>query len=695
MILKGFRVKEFRSVVDSGWIDADQITALIGTNESGKTNILLPLWKLNPAESGEIILTEDLPRDKYHSYRNANPKPIFIIAKYSLNENEQQRLSEITAHNRSEFNEVIVSKDFDGNLFFEFPYEQKVSESIIEEGKKLIVQYKEKISSTAGSAKAEQERRQKAIELIESVEKQLDSYSKTEISETIIATYKQLSTFDTEVERSICCATMAELIELYAQLNNECLKPCLSDNEDVCEYVESNMPKYVYYSNYGNLDSQIYLPKVLEDIGKKDLGVKAAAKARTLKTLFQFVKLNPKEITDLGSEQSGLSQDQIEILASKKKEREILLSSASSEFTKSFNEWWKQGNYTFEFQADGNFFRIWVSDSIRPERIELESRSTGLQWFFSFYLVFLVESELHHRNAILLLDEPGVTLHPLAQKDLFMFFENLAKNNQIMYTTHSPFMVDSNHLERVRSVYIDAQGKTVVSPDLRASERLKGKNQPQSIYPAHAALGLSVSDTLLVNCNPVLVEGESDQLYLSALKNWLISKGKITPLKEIVFIPTGGVKGIKATSAILSGVNDIKPPVLLDGDKPGKKMATELKCDFYAENADKIIMISDYTPVENGEIEDLFPKDRISKIVSRFLPRPEEVDEEFEDVVEDRTPLCDQIERFAKKHNIELGKGWKVKLATRVKTEILKGTDKVLSEKDDEYEKVLELFSKL
>ena len=157
MILKGFRVKEFRSVVDSGWIDADQITALIGTNESGKTNILLPLWKLNPAESGEIILTEDLPRDKYHSYRNANPKPIFIIAKYSLNENEQQRLSEITAHNRSEFNEVIVSKDFDGNLFFEFPYEQKVSESIIEEGKKLIVQYKEKISSNAGSAKAEQE----------------------------------------------------------------------------------------------------------------------------------------------------------------------------------------------------------------------------------------------------------------------------------------------------------------------------------------------------------------------------------------------------------------------------------------------------------------------------------------------------------------------------------------------------------
>ena len=75
-----------------------------------------------------------------------------------------------------------------------------------------------------------------------------------------------------------------------------------------------------------------------------------------------------------------------------------------------------------------------------------------------------------------------------------------------------------------RQVYIDTDGKTVVSPDWRAAERAKGKNHPQSIYPAHAALVLSVSDTFLVNCNPVLVEGESDQVYLSALKNWLISK---------------------------------------------------------------------------------------------------------------------------------------------------------------------------
>lgn len=601
MLLSKFRVTEFRSVQDSGWIDAEQITALIGTNESGKTNVMLPLWKLNPAADGEINLQDDLPRDKYHVYRNAEQKPIFIRARYSLSSDERAELAKIIRCDQEELSDLIVARDFDGNYSYSFPNEPE---------------------------------------------------------------------HENEEESFI-------------------------NVEGVTEYIISHMPKYVYYSNYGNLDSQIYLPSVLQNMSRTDLGVKEAAKARTLSTLFKYVHLNPKEITDMGTEGNGTpSAAQIEITANKKKEREILLSSAAAEFTKSFNEWWKQGNYIFEFKADGNYFRIWVSDSIRPEPIELEARSTGLQWFFSFYLVFLVESELHHRNAILLLDEPGITLHPLAQKNLFMFFENLSLKNQIMYTTHSPFMVNSNHLERVRSVYIDSQGKTTVSANLRASERLKGKNQPQSIYPAHAALGLSVSDTLLINCNPVLVEGESDQLYLSALKNLLISKGKIAPLKEIVFIPTGGVKGIKATSAILSGVNDLKPLVVIDGDKPGTKMANELKADFYAAETEKLISITDFSTVDEAEVEDLFPKTKLAKIVARFLPRPEEADEEFDDVVVVDKPICNQIEEFAKAQEIDLGTGWKVRLASMVKKEILKGTDKVIGEDDPEFAKVLELFNR-
>ena len=695
MRLVSFRVTEFRSVNDSGWIDAEDVTALIGTNESGKTNILLPLWKLNPADEGAIDLKADLPRDKYHVYREADPKPVFITAKYELLQEEKEALSKLSSHVADEFSVVIASKDFDNNLFWEFPCEKGIDPDLIKKAEEALLSCRKSIEAKKDSSnRAENERCERALTLLESAALSLKATDS--VVDSIKGALSEIEKFEDDVKASVACAAMQEASQQISGIIDEASKPQLSDSAKVIDYLTKNMPKYVYYSNYGNLDSQIYLPRVLEDIDKKNLGVKEAAKARTLKTLFKFVKLSPQEITALGTETTqNPTPEQIEKIADKKKEREILLSSASSSFTKSFNEWWKQGNYTFEFQADGNFFRIWVSDAVRPERIELESRSTGLQWFFSFYLVFLVESELHHQNAILLLDEPGVTLHPLAQKDLFLFFENLAENNQIMYTTHSPFMVDSNHLERVRSVYIDASGKTVVSPDLRASERLNGKNQPQSIYPAHAALGLSVSDTLLVNCNPVLVEGESDQVYLSALKSLLISKGKIAPLKELVFIPTGGVKGIKATAAILSGVNEVRPPVIVDGDKPGSKVAAELKADFYAADQDKIINVSQFTNLAEGEIEDILPKDKFARIIARFLPRPEEVDEEFDDVVVETEPICNQVENYAKSHGISLGQGWKVKLATLVKREILKGTDKVVSEADDEFDKIVELFEKL
>lgn len=691
MKLNSFRVTEFRSVLDSGWIDVDQITALIGTNESGKTNILLPLWKLNPADEGAVDLKDDLPRDKYHIYREKKPKPIFIRAKYDLLPQEQAVLAEISEHSAEEFAEVIVSKDYDGNLYWVFPHEVELDQTAILEKAKSILQNKK---NSLNIEHSEDEQCKKANLIIE------DALSALNSSDDILIILNKaveiLNGFEGQDRASIAYTTVNESINQITSIISRCEKPNLAEFDDVIQYLKSNMPKYVYYSNYGNLDSQIYLPQVLQNIGKKDLGIKEAAKARTLRTLFKFVDLDPKEITELGAESTNVpNKEQIDRIADKKKEREILLASASSSFTKEFNEWWKQGNYIFEFQADGNFFRIWVSDSIRPERIELESRSTGLQWFFSFYLVFLVESEQHHQNAILLLDEPGVTLHPLAQKDLFLFFENLAQNNQMLYTTHSPFMIDSNHLERVRSVYIDEAGKTVVSPDLRAAERMKGKNQPQSIYPAHAALGLSVSDTLLVNCKPVLVEGESDQVYLSALKNLLISKGSIKPLKELIFIPTGGVKGIKATSAILSGVNEIKPPVILDGDKPSQKMSNELKADFYAADKEKVINVADYTEISDGEIEDIFPKDKLACIVAKFLPRHEEVDEDFDDIVVDDKPICNQIEKFADTHGIPLEQGWKVRLATIVKREILKGTDKVICEKDSQYNKIVELFMRL
>lgn len=610
MELKCFRVTEFRSVEDSGWINVERITTLIGTNESGKTNILLPLWKLNPTNEGKIDLQADLPREKYHLFRKATQKPIFIRAIYRLNDSERTELSKIHDLFPDGIDEAEVSRDYDGKYHWVLYSSEKNNISSFE-----------------------------------------NDYPTSEI----------------DVDNAMQT------------------------------YLEGVMPKFVYYSNYGNLDSTIYLPHVVSNLSRSDLNERTAAKVRTIKTLFKYVNLDPIEIAKLGAEtptkpNQKLTDADIQKCDDQKREREILLASASAEFTRSFNQWWKQGNNTFEFVADGNFFRIWVSDAKRPEKIELEARSTGLQWFFSFYLTFLVESDQQHQNAILLLDEPGLTLHPNAQTDLFKFFEGLAEKNQLIYTTHSPFMVDSDHLERIRSVYIDKNGKSVCSEDLRASEKENGKNQSQSIYPAHAALGLTVSSTLLINCISVLVEGESDQLYLSAIKNLLISKGKITPIKDIVFIPTGGVKGIKATAGIITGKKDERPFVIVDGDHPGQKMKKELLNDFYADCKNRVIDISSYTSIENGEIEDMFPSSKFSKIVSGFLPKPEDAEEDFEDYFQIGQPMCNQIETFMNVQGIPKETGWKVRLASKIKAEILRGKRKVIDENDPEFDRFVELF---
>ena len=342
---------------------------------------------------------------------------------------------------------------------------------------------------------------------------------------------------------------------------------------------------------------------MVDNLERGDLGEKEAAKARTLRVLFSFVRLKPSEILELGKDETRIgnparrpTDTEIAAIAENKRERSILLQSAGATLTTRFKEWWRQGDYRFRFEADGNHFRIWVADDRRPAEVELEGRSTGLQWFLSFYLVFLVESggEGEHENAILLLDEPGLSLHPLAQYDLSKFFDNLATTNQMIYTTHSPFLVHADRLDRARKVYVDEAGTTKATSDLRKGAEL----QPGAAYAVHSALGLSVADSLMPGCQPVIVEGSSDQHYLTAIKTLLIASGKLRPVRELVFPPAGGTKNTKMVASILTGRDEALPFMILDGDVMGKRLANEIGTSLYKAATDRLIIIDQYTGVE-------------------------------------------------------------------------------------------------
>jgi hypothetical protein len=477
------------------------------------------------------------------------------------------------------------------------------------------------------------------------------------------------------------------------EVNEELLQPLPHKNKEVQDLILKNLPSFVYYSNYGNLDSEIYLPHVIQNLQRSDLGSREEAKARTLKVLFEFVKLRPEEILELGHDfakgQSKLNNDeQIELISQKKKERDILLQSASTSLTKNFRSWWKQGDYRFRFQADGDHFRIWVSDDKRPEDIELEGRSTGLQWFLSFYLIFLVESQGAHQGAILLLDEPGLSLHPLAQRDLFNFFESLSVTNQILYTTHSPFLIDCNHLDRVKAVYVDENGATAISSNLRTDNNAP---QAKSIYPVYASLGMSISDGLLSGCQTVIVESQSDGHYLNLIKNYLIGEGLIRPKRELLFVPAGSVKGVSAVVSILTGKEEALPFVLLDSSKAGLDLAKDLKAELYIAQPDKIVMVDEVRGIEGAEIEDLFPAKFMADVITRLLRGPEE---DFSDVLIEGQPIVPQVIFYAQKHAIDLYLGWKLDLAKGAKVRIQKNINQVKTNTEiiDKWRK---LFTKL
>lgn len=690
MQLIRYRVFQFRSVEDSGWIEVDQVTALIGTNESGKTNLLLPLWKLNPAKDGEIDPNSDYPRKHFSTIRSSKVKPTFVQAEFALDAALTEHLKSVTGLPASELQIVRVSRSYDGKLAVEFPLVNLVPNI---ESSTLIALLSNARADIDMTPPMPSETEQKSL-ILKSLDDAVEAaQNTTEYDREQLERFIQSINYallDRLPKKSSILPRMERLRTEIQSLVETITISRPEDSDEVVQLILDKLPYFVYYSNYGNLDSEIYLPHVVQNLSREDLGQKELAKARTLKVLFEFVNLQPVEILELGKDvqRDGTkpTPEQIESTSERKKERELLLMSASTLLTDKFREWWRQGDYRFRFQADGDHFRIWVSDDKRTEEVELEGRSTGLQWFLSFYLVFLVESVGDHSNCILLLDEPGLSLHPLAQRDLSDFFEALSKDNQILYTTHSPFLVDSDRLDRVRKVYVAPDGSSKVSANLGAEE---GDTSTRGAgYAVHAAVGLTVAESLLIGCQPVIVEGPSDQHYLTTIKTLLIANGKINPSKELVFPTAGGTSGVKAISGILSGRDGDLPVVLLDSDGPGVKYYKSLQDGLYSDCPDRVLQIGNYTGIEGSEIEDLIPTQIIAKAVDRMHKGSTE---DFADVFNSSEPVVPQIEVWAKRNGVTLEKGWKVILAKRVKEILL--TKGVSGVDDDTLERWTRLFN--
>lgn len=689
-----YRVQNFRSIEDSDWIVTDNVGCLVGTNESGKTNILLALWKLNPANNEPIIPLIDYPRKKYHNYSNTNGEEVFITAEFEFSDEIAYRLSTKSGWHYKILKNVQISRKFNGQYIYELS-KNRLDTLHSNELISIIENTKAKLESSDLKTKEDETVFKSLITFLDKLIKENNQNKDFSKKEFEVCKLKTKSFLDENYKRKVNINSFFDrhIIRSLNKIIRAFDDGGVTLNEECLTIIKTEIPTFVYYSDYGNLDSEIYLPHVIENFEREDLGERERAKVRSLKVLFEFVSLSPTQILELGQEalpvrvitkdiHGRVQSEEIEEAKEKdiveerenKKEREILLQSASSTLTQDFKYWWKQGNYKFRFQADGSHFRIWVSDEKRAEEIELEGRSRGLQWFFSFFLVFLVESKDAHSNCILLLDEPGLSLHPIAQFDLTLFFNSLSNENQLIYTTHSPFLVNPNNLGNVYAMYIGENGKSIVSPDLRANKKIA----EQSIYPVHAAIGITVSDTLLIGCQPVLVEGTSDQIYFQLIKTYVLSQGKYKNDKELVFIPTGGVRGMSPVIKIISGRENSLPYVILDSDEPGIQKKKTLLKGLYKDEKEKVLTIDEFIGDGEFEIEDIMPKDDLARIFAKQYRRTSS-DDEFDYLYKKEDPIINQMEVFAAENEYVLEDGWKVEIAK----EFQRNFERIITRTDD------------
>ena len=248
--------------------------------------------------------------------------------------------------------------------------------------------------------------------------------------------------------------------------------------------------------------------------------------------------------------------------------RAYQLNSASVRLTEELRSVWKPDAKRLEAErlrivADGQYLKVVVEDDLGVE-IELDQRSEGFQWLVSFFIVFFAESADKHKNAVLLLDEPGLSLHGLKQQEFRTTISRLATSNQLIYTTHSPFLVGPDELELVRVVEMtDRNEGTKVRTNVTAED-------PAALLPLQESLGYDLAQTLFSQQRNLLLESLTDFWYIEAVSQLLRDADIIDLNQRIELVPTNGAAKVAYFATILHA-KKLKVAALLDSDTNGDR----------------------------------------------------------------------------------------------------------------------------
>jgi hypothetical protein len=273
---------------------------------------------------------------------------------------------------------------------------------------------------------------------------------------------------------------------------------------------------------------------------------------------------------------------------------------------------------------------IWgkVYDSVHWATTELGSRSRGFVWFFSF-LAWYEDVKRSGQNVVLLLDEPGLSLHGKAQADLLRYIEGeLKPHHQVIYTTHSPFMVDPSHFDRVRIVQdagIDAD--SVLPPEKDGTKVLTDifDASEDSLFPLQGALGYEIHQTLFVGPNSLVVEGPADLFFLRGMSSILEREDRTGLSEKWTITPVGGSGKVPTFVALLAPQKGLNIATLLDIQSGDRQIVENLYKKKLLEKK-RVLTYADFTGTAEADVEDMFERDFYLQLVNaefdKQLQRP-------------------------------------------------------------------------
>jgi predicted ATPase len=567
MKLISVRVRMFRNILDSTEVAIDaKVTCLVGKNESGKSAFLEALWRLKPARAkAGFVIHEHYPAWLEKRHRNEGV-------------------------NQKEFEPVEVCLEWEPADVRTI--EEKFGPGVVMSGAKLRLwkSYSDKYRWESGC-----DEEQAVKNFVE----------KSPIPAIEQASYAALTDFEAlkeklnaELERSKDTADDHKLFtNALAALKALLGKP--EDFDDAAWAVaEPRLPEFFHFAEYSKLPYSVKIQDVLKNANLND----AEATARALLMLG-------------GTEAEYMLNPDYE-----RRKRE--LENVANVLTDDVNEYWSQ-NPELRVQPDitqrternqqGQHsvldemkLRIW--DNRHSLSLPFTDHSAGFQWFFSFLAAFS-EYERREPPVVILLDEPAVGLHAKAQADFLRFIEQrLTHRCQVIYTTHSPFMVQPGNLERVRLV--EDRGKeegAILTSDVLTRDR-------DTLFPLQGALGYDLVQHLFIAENNLVVEGTSDYAYLKLISDYLASKGRVSLDMRWSIVPVGGADLIPTFVALLG--NHLKVTVLVDSRKEGIQRLDRMAKDGYLEKQ-RIILVGDVLGRAPADIEDLFEVDEYLELYNK------------------------------------------------------------------------------